>query len=73
MNDRTLVANLTAPHLCFPMPVQKLAFGAIVVGLVLIAPAAGAQAPQPSAEADGLLHVSLALSRDRHRRPIRRR
>ena len=45
------------------MPAQKLAFGAIVVGLVLMAPAAGAQAPQPSAEADGLLHVSLALSR----------
>ena len=45
------------------MPAQKLAFGAIVIGLVLMAPAAGAQAPQPSAEADGLLHVSLALSR----------
>ena len=45
------------------MPARKLAFGAIVVGLVLIAPTAGAQAPQPSAEADGLLHVSLALSR----------
>ena len=47
------------------MPDQKLAFGAIVVvvGVVLMATAAGAQAPQPSAEADGLLHVSLALSR----------
>ena len=45
------------------MPNQKLAFGAIVVGVVLMAPVAGAQAPQPSAEADGLLHVSLTLSR----------
>ena len=45
------------------MPAQKLTFGATVVGVVLMAPAVGAQAPQPSAEADGLLHVSLALSR----------
>ena len=45
------------------MPNQKFAFGAIVVGVVLMAPVAGAQAPQPSAEADGLLHVSLTLSR----------
>lgn len=44
------------------MPVQKLTHGAIVVGVVLMATAAGAQAPQPSAEADGLLHVSLTLS-----------
>ena len=44
------------------MRAQELTLGAVACGVVLMAATAGAQAVQPSAAADGRVHVSLALS-----------